>query len=369
MRICIDMRTVGGRMHGIARYVTNLVAWLARLDCENDYLLLCRDEGIRSLVADNRKFRIRPIPIRPYTLEEQLLMPLVLAAPSVRPDVYHCPTYGAPALAGCPMVMNIHDLIHIDGPGPYGPKARLYYRLVVRRAANRAALVVTESAFTKDRIRSVLGICGDKVEIVPGGCDPVDFQRSGCGCVEGLDPEKPYILTVTNERPHKNLDTLLSAYGRMVKGRSVDAQLVVIGIRGDEALERVLPVDLCGRTFYADQVTDALLGRLMAGAEVFVCASSYEGFGLPVLEAMAASRAVIASKATALPEVVGDAAVLVDPYDAEGMAEAMDDMLRDEPRRKRLGAMASERARLFPWRAAAERMIEIYSRAGRPWRT
>jgi alpha-1,3-rhamnosyl/mannosyltransferase len=280
-------------------------------------------------------------------------------------DVLHCPGPNVPLRTGAlPLVVTVHDDVAWAHPEWMGRANVLQHRLVLERALPRAAAVITPSAFARDTVLARLELDPARVHVVPWGVDarfspepePADGPREG-----GL----PYLLAVGTLQPRKNLEAALAAFERAVDA-GLEHRLVVVGARGwrDAALlSRVEGSRHAGRIRLAGFVADDKLATLYRGADALLFPSRYEGFGLPALEAMALGTPVVAARAGALPEVVGDAGILVDPDDPDALATALLELLADADRRARLRAAGLRRAGGFTWAACAELTVAAYRAA------
>ena len=252
-------------------------------------------------------------------------------------DVLHCPGHRGPLRSRVPLVLTIHDLAVLRHPETFNRWTRLYSKLVLPRLARAAARVIAVSDFTAREAVELLGVDGGRVRVIPHGVEP-PFTP------EGPKADGEYVLAVGTLEPRKNLARLAEA------ARLADVELRVAGAAGWGAVD----VQSIG---YVD---DDELARLYRGAAALVYPSLYEGFGLPVLEAMASGTPVVTSAGTAPAEVADGAAVLVDPLDAEAIAAGIQEAVR---RREELRAAGLERARAFTWPAAAQATLEVYREA------
>jgi glycosyltransferase involved in cell wall biosynthesis len=275
---------------------------------------------------------------------EQLALPV--RAARMGAGALLCPANLAP-VAGRRTVLVLHDAAALRHPGWYSPAYAAWQRALLPGLARRAARVVTVSAFSRDELGELLGLPAERVDVIPGGVDPrfhPGADAAGARAALGLTG-RPYVLCVASHTARKNLSALVPA-ARALAGDGVDV-VVAGGHRPQFARE----ADLRGLRLLG-HVDDALLPGLYAGAEAFVLPSLYEGFGLPVLEAMAAGTPVVAADAGALPEACGGAARLVAP-EAGAVAAALGDLLRDAAERERLRVAGLARARGFTWERTA----------------
>ena len=281
-------------------------------------------------------------------------------------DVLHCPVPLAPPRSRVPVVVTAHDAIAWDRPEWLTRANALHGRMVVGPILRRAAAVLTPSEHARTRLVARANLDPERVHVAPWGMDPRFSPGPRPDAVLGrLGVPGPYLLTVGTLQPRKNVEALVRAFEALA-GNGAEHHLVVVGARGwlDEALVGLLRSStLAERIHVTGRVPDHDLVGLYRGAECFVFPSRYEGFGFPPLEAMACGAPVVSSDRTSLPEVVGDAAVLVDPDDSVALEHALGEVLGSASRRTELSARGLERAALFTWRRCAELCVAAYRRA------
>jgi len=270
----------------------------------------------------------------------------------LRPQVYFSPGFNPPLWSPVPVVFTIHDLIHLCLPGETSLAKRLYYQHVVRPAAQQAYRVLTVSRYTQQAILDWTGLPQERVVVVGNGVGAVF-------CPYGVQhaPGYPYLFYVGNRKPHKNVPRLLQGFAR--SGLSRDVRLILTGTPEATTSQQLRALKLQDRVVYAGQLTDTELAAYYRGAMALVCPSLYEGFGLPPLEAMACGTPVVTSNRTALPEVVGDAALVIDPYDVEAIAWGIQCAVQDSTLRQVLRQKGLERAQQFTWERTAARVWQV----------
>jgi glycosyltransferase involved in cell wall biosynthesis len=365
VRIAIDIRKFND--FGIGTYIRNLVHLLARIDHDTEYVLLCRPQD-RELVSDlGRNFRPVVETARPYSILEQINIPIALRREHV--DLFHAPHYVLPPLIHCKSVVTIHDVIHLMFPQYLpGRLAYAYARGQLWTAAHRSDRILTVSETSKLDILRRFRINADKITVVYNAIDerlltpPAedDFERVRAR----YQLKNPFALYVGNIKPHKNLARLIDAF-HLVRQRPgfESLQLVIIGdeISKYQSLRRAVhQYKLHKFVRFFGFVSPDTLGVLYRLASVFVFPSLYEGFGLPPLEAMYCGTPVVTSNVSSLPEVVSDAAVLVDPYDSQSIADGILRTLEDEYLRTTLRERGTARAREFSWERSVQRIHEVY---------
>ncbi len=348
---------------GVERYASELVKALAALSPAHEVVLFTDAEAL-PLAPGWRRVALPPMGWARRLRTDHVVLPRL--AREERLDVLHCAKSGVPAGLDCASVMTVFDVIFLKHPSLYPRWWLWYWRRTIRRSVERASAIATISATTARDLEECVPAASGKVHPIPIGVDPRFFSRPPAQSGEGREGTAGrYFLFVGNITARKNIPLLIDAYLRAGKG--LGASLVLAGsvdYRSREALEALSRGERDGGVRYVSRVSDDELAALYRGALALVYPSRYEGFGLPALEAMASGCPVIASNAGALPEVAGDAAVLVDPDSLDGLAEAMRRMAGDAGLRGDLAARGLARAREFSWERTAARTLEVYERAG-----
>ncbi|HOG30434.1 MAG TPA: glycosyltransferase family 1 protein [Vicinamibacterales bacterium] len=372
MRIAIDVR----KLHdfGIGTYVRNLLKYLALLDQDTEYFPLCRPQDAEALAALGPNFKPVPVASKPYSVSEQIVLPARLVPRRV--DLLHEPHYVLPPLVPCRAVVTVHDCIHLMFP-QYLPNrmAYAYARGSLWAATRRAERIFTVSETSKADILRYCDVPADRIVVVYNAIDdrfsvaPSDeaIRRAR----ERYQLDGPFALYVGNIKPHKNIERLVDAFALVRRDGFERIELLIIGDRISKFPRLRRAVDrhkLHKHVRFLGFVPDDTLAALYRLATLFVFPSLYEGFGLPPLEAMASGTPVVTSNRSSLPEVVGDAAVLVDPYSAPSIAEGIRRVLADASLRRALSERGLARARQFSWEASVRRVHDVYMdvASGRP---
>jgi glycosyltransferase involved in cell wall biosynthesis len=349
-RLVLDLRMVEGPMHGIARYALALAARIPALVPELEVVGLGPPGGLPPLGALAPPFPVRRCAARFLSPFEQPALAAALLAAGA--DLFHATSFSVPRLWPGRLVATLHDATHLVRADEYGRATALYYRLVVRPRLRSAAAVLTVSAFARAELIRMLGLRASAIEVVPGGVDP-RFRLSTPAELEGartsLGLPARYLLAVGNPKPHKNL--------RWLAGLAPQLPVPLVLLAGPEARHRL---GLRPEVLTLPAVDEALLAPLYGGADALLLPSLHEGFGLPALEAMASGCPVLAARAGALPEVVGDAGLLLAPDDAQAWLEAVRGLASDPALRQRLVDRGRVRAQGFTWDRCARRTAEIY---------
>ncbi len=359
IRVALDAHVVGRRQTGNETYVLNLGSALAaRSDIET---LAYVDAGTH-WPADMLSPRLRPLRLRAPHLRIPVELPYRVRAD--RAQVLHV-QYVAP-LIHLPVVTAIHDVSFEDLPGLFSRASTWRLRASVRLSARRSAAVVTLSEFTRGRLLHHYGLNPERVIVAPAGVSP-KWRRlppdEVAARLEGLDLPPRFVLAVGNLHPRKNIPLLIRSIDRLRKTGLDDVGLVVAGQpgwRADEVHAAIAGVRGAGWVRLTGYVSDSILEALYNAALVVAYPSLYEGFGLPVAEALAIGAIVVASDSTSIPEVAGDAAVLVDPNDDDALTAGIERAATDEALRIRLAEAGPRRAASLTWEACAEATVQAY---------
>jgi glycosyltransferase involved in cell wall biosynthesis len=267
-------------------------------------------------------------------------------------DLFFSPGYNSPLFCGSPFVFTLHDLNHIDRPENSSALKRLYYTTVLKRACYRAARILTVSEFSRGRIIEWSGVPPEKVVNVGCGVDP-EYHP-------GVVPDEfpfPYLLCVSNRKRHKNEFRVIEAFSRA--HIAAGTRLVFTGNPTAELADYIERKHVTPRVQFVGMVPDAQLPSLYRSAEMLVFPSLYEGFGLPLLEAMACGTPVVTADTSALPEVAGDAALLVDPTSVEQIADAIERIVGDSLLREELREKGLVRAAQFSWASTTAKVQRV----------
>lgn len=370
MRIAIDAHSIGAGLAGNESYVTNLVEALAQIDSANDYTLyVSKPEAVERFRNRWSNFSVRrtlphtPLIRIPLTLSRELRKNPV--------DVLHV-QFTAPPFAPCPVVVSIHDLSFEHLPETFRKRSRTQLRLTVRYSARRAARLIALSEHGREDLISTYDVQPSLVNVIPlappAHFAPVSDERElqRVRQTYGIDGE--YILSVGSIQPRKNLSRLIAAYALLRRTRPDDKlpKLVLVGKKAwlyGETLRAIKQHDVAQSVILTGYVPEGDLPALYSGALCLVYPSYFEGFGLPPIEAMKCGTAVIVGNRTSLPEVVGDAAVLVDPFDVQSIALAVGKVIDDPNFRWMLSVKGLERSRRFNWLDTARLTLKVYREA------
>jgi glycosyltransferase involved in cell wall biosynthesis len=370
LHIAIDAHSVGTGLAGNESYITNLIEALAEIDSRNRYTLyVTRPQAIERFRGRWPHVNVRlTLPHTPL-----IRIPLTLSAELRRRpvDLLHV-QFTAPPMAPCPLVVSIHDLSFEHLPETFTRRGRTQLRFTVRRTARNAAQIITISDSSRRDIVNTYGITPERVTVTPLAAPshfaPVLDAARLAKIREQYGIRGDYILGVGSIQPRKNLVRLIDAFARLLASRGEDRlpKLVLVGKKAwlfGETLRAVEDRGLANSIIFTGYVPESDLPALYSGALCFVYPSYFEGFGLPPLEAMQCGTPVITGNKTSLPEVVGDAAVMVDPFDVEEIGAALSRLIDSSELRSTLRAKGLDHARKFSWRETAKLTLGVYERA------
>lgn len=371
MRLCVDARATFARHpRGTGKNLVDLYREIARMRSDWNFVMFHRGRNDKNPYAGCPNITDQAIDIKGdrWGLWSHVRLPLAVRA--AKGDLFHAPANIGPWCPGAPMVATIHDLIPLE-PHLLTPDSAKWGRSV-RRTARKARRILTPSAYSKQKIVEFCDIPEERVVVNPwapdGKCKRVEdaAQIAAVKDKYGLRLELPYAFGFGSDMPRKNTEKVLRAWAKLPLQVRNERQLLLVGIR-EPALSyfKTLADELqlgesCRLHGFADE---ADLAALLSGAVMLVFPSLSEGFGLPLLDAFACGAAVLTSNLSSLPEVAGDAGLLVDPHSVESITEGMLQMLSDEPMRLALVARGFERVKAYTWEACAQRVIGVFEDA------
>ncbi len=362
MRLAIDGRKLTD--FGIGTY---LRALLRGLDGRPDLdLTVVARSGHEERVAELAGgARVITCSARGYGIAEHFQLPATLWRERI--DLVHVPHYVVPRLLPKPVVVTIHDLIHLLYPPDHRPHlARLYLRFMVKTALRRARRVITVSRTSRRDLINLLGADPSRLVVVPNGVDAALANRPPKQDLESLKAHyglrSPLILVVANDKPHKNLDLVLRAYHLAVRRHRIPGQLVFVGgvDAGSRLRVRAQRLGLDERVRFLGRIPRGHLHALYHVAAVLLHVSLYEGFGLPVLEAMCVGLPIVTSNLGAMRELGEGAARLVNPLEVDEVAEAVERVLVDDALRRRMVEAGHRRAENLSWGRTVEETVAVY---------
>ncbi|MGH2458711.1 MAG: glycosyltransferase family 4 protein [Chloroflexota bacterium] len=373
MRIGFDYTAAIRQGAGIGRWARCLIQALLELDRVNTYTLFysratAHDPAPKLPEGPNVSGRRLWLDERALNmLWYKLGAPIPIDALAGPADVFHFPDFALPPVRRGATVVTVHDLSFMLVPECADQRLRAHLEKVVPMSVREADFVCADSENTRNELTTLLDVVPERVAVVYGGVDRRFHPVTDPAVLEAIRQKYglsfPFIFYMGTIEPRKNLGRLLQAYTRLREKSRSPHRLVIAGGLGwlyQEVLRDIDQLAAEQRVVFLGRVPDDDLPALYSLCDVFAFPSLYEGFGLPPLEAMACGKAVVCSNTSSLPEVVGDAGVFVSPYDVDGLADVLGQLLADPSRRQRLGERGIERASQFTWEKAARQTLEIY---------
>ncbi len=374
MQIVIDGRMILAHMTGVGRYLLDLIPVLRETapDLELElWLQKSLPAGHPAWQLGGERLHLRPISYRHMSLGGQFAIPAELAG--AHPDLYHYPHFDLPWFVSGAAVATIHDLKYIARPDFFprrGRAKRLAMRVMMAHTCRRARQVIVVSLSTAQDLNGYLGVPLSKLHVAPHGVNQRFFQRLPPQTLDDLrhryNLADSYVLFVGERRPHKNITGLIEAFAIFRRMAPRPYQLVIAGKRyADYQIpEKIVEeIGLQDYVRFIDHPPDADLPALYQAADALALLSYYEGFGLPVLEAMASGTPVVTADRTSLPEVTGNAGLLVPPDAPEQAAQALNSIVPGGMLRQEYISAGLEHARQFTWQRCAGQTLEVYRKA------
>jgi len=356
---------------GIGRYIRELSSHLLREPFEGEFIFLAdpqfKEKGLEGVRANGAAVSYRRAKSGIYSLNEQFEIPRLARDL----DLLHVPHFNAPVFFKGKMVVTIHDLIYFHNLGASKSRfARAYLSFLLKSIQKKAGAVITVSEYTKkDLLKNFPSFRPELVFVTYEAASPIFTKLEDKERLERVRQKralkKPFVLFVGSLKAHKNIPTLIKALDYLRAKKGLEHELVLVG-RGDSAHHNKELVDLMfGHAFvrYLGELEDEELVSLYNLADLFVLPSFWEGFGLPVLEAMACGTPVASSDRTSLPEIVGDAGRLFNPDRVDALIDVLYNILANNELRKKMSSMGIERAKLFSWQRLAAQTLGIYRKA------
>jgi glycosyltransferase involved in cell wall biosynthesis len=362
MKIAIDAHAIGRHLTGNEVYVRGLLTGLAAVDRQSDYLAYVSVSGVEKLIPPS--IAVKRVSNNPFV---RLGFDLPRRVRADKPDVLHVQFTG-PLISNVPQVVSVHDVSFLEHPEYFHWERRFQLRMTVSRTVQRSIRVLTGSEFARQSILRAYDVDPDKVVTIPIAANPffrpLPRERAQREARDILKADAPFILTVGDLQPRKNHIGLIQAFEGLIQTHPQIRQKLVFAGKDTwfapqirEAARKSLVAD---RIIFTGFVEDEDLLRLYNACDCFVFPSFYEGFGIPILEAMACGRAVACANTSSMPEVADGAGLLFDPKSRSEIARALADILLDSELRARMERLGLQRAPQFTWSRTAERTMQLY---------
>jgi glycosyltransferase involved in cell wall biosynthesis len=376
VKIGINALQVRGAKSGVGQYIACLVQALLEIDRQNGYVLLANQFNRQNYNFQSPNYRLKLWGSRSNRKSLRLLYEHAFLPAEIRReqfDLFHGPSNFLPLRKVCPYVVTIHDMSYFGSlsKSRYTSTKVLYWRLMTRRTVALADMIITSSAYSKQDIVRYVRYPEEKIRVIHLAAHPV-FRRIADALVLAefrkrfALPER-YVLFVGTLEPGKNVVRLVRAFARLRRSIT-ESQLILVGDRGwlyDDVFRTVKEQNLEGIVRYVGHVSDEDLCLFYNAASVVALPSLNEGFGLPVVEAMSCGTPIVVSNVSSLPEVAGDAALQVDPFDEEGLARALERAMCDGDLRQVLIEKGYRRAQEFSCEKTARGVLEVYHAVAR----
>jgi glycosyltransferase involved in cell wall biosynthesis len=360
MKIAVDANEAfRTKLTGIGIYAKHLVQQLASLPASYDltFLSLYSSEDSASVIGNYKIKLLRSLKFR--TFWSQIRLPWHFIAH--RYDLFHYLEHKLPPFTFCKTVITIYDLGFIKYPETAQALHRKRFLMFTRDAVRRSNRIISISHSTKKDVCEYFDISPDKIDVVHLGVDHTLYRPEAAP----LKRTNPYILSVGTLQPRKNYLMLIRAFRNLCERTSGIVDLLIVGKRGwlwENIENEIKNGPFSERIHFLGYVPDEQMPSLYTGCEFFVMPSLYEGFGIPLLEAMACGKAVIASNVSSLPEIVNDSGILLDPKDEYAWTDTMIDLLKDKNKRNELGKSALSKSAFFSWEKMAKQTLRVYQR-------
>ena len=371
MKIAIEaQRIFRPNKHGMDFVALETIRCLQRLDTENEYFVFVGDGPDRCL-EETPNVHIVTLRCPSYPLWEQWALPRAVAR--VKPDLLHCTSNTAPVWGSTPLVVTLHDIIFLEkqagrNTSLYQSLGRQYRRLVVPRILPKCRRIITVSQFECDRIRTALGLDPERIVAIHNGYNPRFRPMDDTAAVtKRYLPDAEYLFFLGNTDPKKNTPGTLRAYAEYVRRSERPLPLLVADLpmqTAESILQQIGEPELMDRLRLPGYIPNGDLPAIYNGASAFLYTSLRESFGIPQLEAMACGTPVVTSNTSAIPEIAGEGAILVDPTSPEAIAGALLRLETDAAYRTEKIAYGLERVKLFSWEQTARKLLALYRELG-----
>jgi glycosyltransferase involved in cell wall biosynthesis len=371
MHIGIEaQRILRKNKHGMEIVALELIKNLQKIDLENRYVVFARKGPDENAIKCSSNFEIDKFSSISYADWEQIRLPARIRSKKI--DLLHCTSNTAPLATSVPLILTLHDIIFIEGTNfkgtTYQNLGNLYRKYIVPRIVKKANLIITVSEFERENIIDRLKVPENMVRVIYNGVNPnfsIDFTQQEMDLFRAkYDLPNEYIMFLGNTAPKKNTYNVLKAYVEYCNSSKDSLPIVLLDYKKkfvQSTLADLKQSKLINKFIFYSYIPHHEIAFLYRGAKVFLYPSLRESFGLPILEAMACGTAVITSNTSSMPEIAGDAAKLVNPFDHLEISDAINKLVDDSSVREQYVARGLQRVKRFAWSLAAEKLCAVYN--------
>jgi len=368
MRIAIEaQRLFRRRKHGIDLVALETIRALQQLDHNNEYFILVRP-GVDSCLQETENFHVVELKCPTYFLWEQVALPLALD--KIKPDLVHCTSGTAPLYCSYPLVLTLHDIIFLEKKKGndysfYQRMGRLYRRWIAPSVIPKCRLIITVSDYERNRILQSLSLDPNTIITIHNGLDPVfNPSRRARDIVEKYISKDAYLFFLGNTDPKKNTPNTLRAYSIYLEESTRKLPLLIADL-DESAIDSILLKEglnfIKPYLYYPGYIPNKDLPYIYTGAFAFLYPSLRESFGLPLLEAMASGLPMVSSNTSAIPEIAGEGAILVDPFDPKAIARQLIELEKNSTWYEEQVHYGLKRALNFSWEKTARQLLDVYN--------
>ncbi|MBN1405902.1 MAG: glycosyltransferase family 4 protein [Candidatus Omnitrophica bacterium] len=371
MKIALDLRLTPKIMAGgIGKYAVNLAKHLIAIDNDNSYVIIVNSESAECLKELQPKAELFFSDIPNLSFKEHYLIPRIIK--KLKADIYHSPYYVVPAFIGCACISTIHDISPLKLPQNFSRTALIYYNFMLLNTIKKCKRIIVDSNQTASDLTEKFPECEDKIRVIALAAQTnrlqnfsaQEYAAKSAKIKSKYGISGDFIFYLGNLKPHKNLSRLIKAFSHIISAMDTKYTLVIGGAKSDEYKKLQSKADnmgLCKSVIFTGFIDEDDLPVLFKESRLFVYPSLYEGFGLPVLEAMAYGTPVLTSNCTSLAELAANAALLVDPYNIKDISDGMKKILTDKITKDRIAAAGLIRAGEFTWEKTAKQTLGVYA--------
>jgi len=380
MKIGINAHYLQKNGSGITSYLFNLINNLLLIDQKNEYLLIFNNQennlfidniypNLKQKVSSPLNYRLKEKSLKSQLIKvawEKLF--LVYEIKREKVEIFHDPAFSAPLLGSIPVIVTVHDLAFLRYPHAFTWKTLCYFKAFLKQTLRRADIIISVSESVKKDLLDLYEISANKIVVIHEGTDEYFKKLYNKEDINRIKKKYKisgdYLLSVSAINPRKNIIRILHAY-KILLDKKIDIKLVLVGKKAwlyQNIEKELVKLHLSNKVIFTGHISKEELRILYNGASVFLYPSLYEGFGLPLLEAMACGTPVITSNISSMPEVVGPAGVLVNPLKCEEIAEGIIKLITDKGLRYKKICLGFERVKKFSWKETAKKTLSVYEK-------